>query len=84
MSNDLVKLSLEILDLVIDRYGVCDDDGDTLLHCIDESPRDGCCKDKWLSFLRKIVDQFPVDILSTQNSDGDTPYDCLINRCCQD
>jgi len=39
-----------------------------------------CCKDKWLSFLRKIVDRFPVEILSMQDRRGDTPYDCLINN----
>ena len=89
MSEDLVKLSLEILDLAIDRYGICDDDdGDTILHgiayCLN-SPSDGCCNDKWLSFLRKIVDRVPVDILSMQDSIFRlTPYDCLIQTYCQD
>ena len=45
-----------------------------------------CCKDKWLSFLRKIVDRFPVEVLSMQDIGGDTLYDCLINnyRLCHD
>ena len=84
-----MKLPLEILDLLIDQYGeeqlfyISDDNGNTILHVIAMwvyRPSEGCSKDKWISFLKKIVDRFPVDTLSTQNRDGHTPYDCLINK----
>ena len=85
MSDDLVKFSLEILDLVIDRSGEEElfGDGYTLLHDIAmrlKRPSEGCCMDKWLSFLRKIVDRFPVEMLSTQDRDEYTPYAYLINQ----
>jgi len=85
ISDDLVKLSLEILDLVIDRSGEEElfGDGYTLLHDIAmrlKRPSEGCCMDKWLSFLRKIVDRFPVEVLSMQNMFGHTPYDYLIRN----
>jgi hypothetical protein len=87
MSNDVVNLSLEILDLVIDRYSeeeeYHDCDGNTILHGIATllyRPTEGCSNDKWLSFLRKIVDRFPVEVLSMQNMFGHTPYDRLINN----
>ena len=86
MSNDLLKLSLEILDLVRDEAGllhICEYTGNTILHdivCSLEFPGEGCCKDKWLSFLSKIANRFPADILSTQNIAGHTPYDRLINN----
>ena len=67
MSDDLVKLSLDILDLAIDRRSEEDllHNG-TLLHdnaCNLNRPSEGCRKDKWLSFLRKIVDRFPVKMI---------------------
>ena len=85
MSNDLVKLSLEILDLLIDRCRGEEmlSNGNTILHdiaCNLNSTSEGYCKDKWLSFLSKLVNRFPVYILSTQDSEGHTPYDYLINR----
>ena len=52
----------------------------TLLHnvsnCLYGSIK-GCCKHKWILFLRKMVDRCPVDMLSMQDIDGHTPYDCL-------
>ena len=85
MSDDLVKLSIEILDLGLDRYSEEElfSIGDTTLGFIARHyyrPNEGCSNDKWLSYLRKIEDRFPVDILSTQDRDGHTPYDCLINN----
>ena len=78
-----MKLSLEILDLVIDRYSEEEEyhDGNTILHGIARGlfkSIKGCCEDKWLLFLRMIVDRFPVEILSTQDSTGRTPYNWLI------
>ena len=92
MSDDLVKLSLEILDLGLDRYSEEDllfQDGNTILHAIADClvfPSEGCSNDKWLLFLRKVVDRFPVEILSMQDRLGHTPYDCLIIKYldCQD
>ena len=90
MSDDLVKLSLEILDLGFDRSSIEDlFHNGTLLHdiaCTLNRPGEGCVKDKWVSFLRKIVNRFPVDILSMQNIAGHTPYDRLLNNYsyCQD
>ena len=82
--DDLVKLSLEILDIELDRISEEEEyhDDYTILHGIANclySLIERCCSDKWLSFLRKIVDRFPVEILSMQNG-GFTPYDFLIKN----
>ena len=88
MSNDTVKLSLEILDLGLDRSSEEElfNNGNTILHAIACTLElgEGCCKDKWLSFLSKIVDRFPVEVLSMQNSIGYTPYDFACRFFSQD
>jgi hypothetical protein len=75
-----VKLSLDILDLLIDRYSEEQlfRNGNTILHAIAYSLEflcEGFCTDKWLSFLRKIVDRFPVEILSMNIIGGNTVHD---------
>ena len=100
ISDDLVKLSLEILDLGLDRFS--EEElyyySKALLQalfkvisitCHSTHPChqvDDFCKDKWVSYLRKIVDRCPVEMLARQNVDGHTPYESLINSSslCQD
>ena len=84
---EVVPFPIEnVLDLGIDWISeeeIYFHGGNTILHVIARRlnrPSEGCCKEKWLSFLMKIVDRIPVDMMSTRNSAGYTPYDLLINN----
>ena len=89
MNDDLIKLFLQILDRTIEKNREYlfhtiyrGSGGNTLLHRMAiylKFPGDGCCIDKWLSLLSKIINRFPNDVLSRRSFSyaGFTPYDII-------
>ena len=92
MNKDVSNFCLEVLDLLRDKdiqllYAIdINCGGGTLLHLgyiIMNVNYD--CKHSRLLFLKKIVDQFPSELLSVQDNKGETPYDYInvrvMKRC---
>ena len=71
MNDNLTKIFLEILDVLVqksneDIFVTNRFNNSTILHgipCNLRCPGDGCCNEKWLSILSKILDRFPLNQL---------------------
>ena len=85
LNVDLVDLSIEILAIAIEKFGekmlVIDLRGRNILHNIARSLQypnsDEFTFEKWLSFLGKILDQFPPELLSIRDVHRKIPCDMI-------
>ena len=86
-SVDAIDLFMKILEVTIERnsenlFDITGVGVSPLLHNIAYSlnytGHDNI--EEWLSFVKEIVNRFPSELLSVQNSSGETPRDIIIDR----